>query len=255
MADNKLYSKKEISKILKRASEIQTQKDLYGDQEGLSESELLQLASEVGIDKDSLLEALNDHDSPVFDQEFKWLNATSRIQNINTVPGEVTDENWEELIQEIRRITGGIGKVTKVGNTYEWEQRRRELGYKHISLTPQNGNTKLQMVSGWGGMKPIVYMASFMVPLALGSIIMGAMGIPKGLSLLISAGAGIIGTGLGRVFLKFHFEKQKRMLFDLARGITSRLKSFDGKGKISIEEKEVYSESENTSSLSSKLKS
>lgn len=255
MSDQRTFSKKEISKILKRASEIQTQKDLYGDQEGLSESELIQLASEVGIDKESLLEALSDQDSPAFDQTFNWFNATSRIQDIHTVPGEVTDENWEEMIQEIRRITGGIGKVNKVGNTYEWEQRRRELGYKHISLTPQNGKTKIQMVSGWGGMKPIVYMVSFMIPLALGSIIMGAMGIPKGLSLMISAGAGLVGTGFGRVFLKFHFEKQKQALHDLAKGITSRLKSFTKQSQISIEEKEVYSVSEHTSEDPSKLRS
>lgn len=255
MSDQRTFSKKEISKILKRASEIQTQKDLYGDQEGLSESELVQLASEVGIDKDSLIEALNDHNTPAFDQTFNWMNATSRIQNINSVPGEVTDENWEELVQEIRRITGGIGKVTKVGNTYEWEQRRKELGYKHISLTPQKGSTKIQMVSGWGGMKPIVYMVSFMVPFAVTSIFMDGANLADGVALLFAAGAGLIGTGFGRVFLKLHFEKQKKMLFDLARGITSRLKSFSSKDHITIEEKEVYSDSEHTSSDSYRIKS
>ena len=255
MSEQRTFSKKEISKVLKRASEIQTQKDLYGDQEGLTEKELLQLAKEVGIDQSSLLEALNDYDSPEFDQVYNWLNATSRIQNINTVPGEISDENWEEIIQEIRRITGGIGKVTKVGNSYEWEQRRKELGYKHISLTPQEGRTKLQMVSGWSGMKPIVYMVSFIVPFAITSIFMDGMNLTDGLALLFAAGAGIIGTGFGRVFLKFHFEKQKKMLYDLARGITTRLKSSTKKNRITIEEKEVYSESEHTSSKSSKLQS
>jgi hypothetical protein len=31
-----LFNKKEISDILKKASEIQTQKDLYGDKDGLT---------------------------------------------------------------------------------------------------------------------------------------------------------------------------------------------------------------------------
>ena len=69
MSDN-IYSKSEISKILKTASEIQTRKDLYGNKDGLDEHELIELAKEVGIDRESLLEALDKHNQPEFNTSY-----------------------------------------------------------------------------------------------------------------------------------------------------------------------------------------
>ncbi|MEX0721732.1 MAG: hypothetical protein WD059_13750 [Balneolaceae bacterium] len=60
MSDPKVYSRSDISKILSKASEIQTRKDLYSDQQGLNKAELLHIAEEVGIDKDVLIQALRE---------------------------------------------------------------------------------------------------------------------------------------------------------------------------------------------------
>lgn len=75
------------------------------------------------------------------------------------------EEIWENVVQEIRRVTGGIGKVNKIGKSFEWEQRRRVAGYRHISLTPQEGNTKIQFVSNW---------RQLMIPSSFLSFITGA---------------------------------------------------------------------------------
>ena len=141
------FSKEEISQILAKASKIQAQKELYGDQQGLTEDELIHIAEEAGIDKDSLLEAIQLSDMPEPDSRFSRFMASHKIQDVHIAAGEIDEDTWEDVVQEIRRVTGGIGKISKVGKSFEWEQRLKEIGYKHISFTPQDVHTKNQFVS------------------------------------------------------------------------------------------------------------
>lgn len=145
-----LFSKKEISEILKKASEIQTQKDLYGDKEGLTENELIALANEVGIEKDSLLEAIQQNDVPEFENKFDWLKGTVTVQDVRLVDGKVNKENWDRIIREIRRTTGGIGETNIQGNTFEWMQRFKDIGTRHISLTTEHGRMHYSSTSKSG---------------------------------------------------------------------------------------------------------
>lgn len=86
MDNNRTFSKEEISKILAKASKIQAGKDLYGDQPGLTEEELVHIAEEVGIDRDSLLEAIQSPDMPELDSTFNWITASHKIQDVHTAP-------------------------------------------------------------------------------------------------------------------------------------------------------------------------
>jgi len=248
LPNNHTYSRKEISKILKKASEIQTQKDLYGDKDGLSEQEILELASEVGIDKASILEAIHIHDKPDFDQEFKWSNVTSKIQEVTYVDEEMSSEQWEDVVQEIRKVTGGIGKSSKIGTSFEWEQRRREFGYKHISLTPKDGKTKIQYVHNWTALKmPLLF-----IPVFLGSVFMlvalKGIGFPKSTAVMFAPLGGLIAITGGLTYLKYYYNKEKRRLKDIISSISKKITSSKG-ARISVEDENVYS-SENTANKS-----
>jgi hypothetical protein len=248
MGNDHIYTKKEISKILKKASEIQTQKDLYGDKDGLSEQEILELANEVGIDKASLLEAIHIHDKPDFDQEFKWSKVTSKLQEVSYVDGEMSSEQWEDIVQEIRKVTGGIGKSGKIGKSFEWEQRRREFGYKHISLTPKDGKTKIQYVHNWTAMKiPLLFLPAF-----LGSVFMlvalKGLGMPKSTAVMFAPLGGLVAFTGGLTYLKYHYNKEKRRLKNMISAISKKITSSRG-AKISIEDEDIYS-NENTANKS-----
>jgi hypothetical protein len=241
MGNNHIYSKKEISKILKKASEIQTQKDLYGDKDGLSEQEILELAKEVGIDRTSLLEAIHTHDKPDFNQEFKWSNATSKIQDVAFVEGEITAEQWEDVIQEIRKVTGGIGKSGRVGKSFEWEQRKKEFGYKHISLTPKDGRTKIQYVHNWTAMKiPLLFLPAFLGSVFL-LVTLKGMGFPKPTAVLYAPLGGLVAITGGLTYLKYHFNKEKNRLNNMMKAISKKITS-STYPSISIEDEEVYTE-------------
>ncbi len=251
MDNKRTFSKEEISKILTKASKIQARKDLYGDEQGLTEEELLHIAEEVGIDKDSLLKAIQRADLPELDSDFNWLTASSKIQDIHIIDGEISEETWEEVVQDIRRITGGIGKLNRVGKSYEWEQRMKEIGYKHISLAPQKGKTKIQFVSNWKGLKLLTTILPFFFGALLTGIILDGTNLPEFIYILLPALGGLGGIGLGRVYLKRTFEKQKLMFKQIIRAIGKRI-SPSQKPEISIEEEGVYGDRGRDSSASVK---
>jgi hypothetical protein len=246
MNDQKIYSRKKISKILNRASEIQTQKDLYGDREGLTEEELVQLAEEVGIDKESLVTALQEDEINDFSQDYNWYKGTSRIQSVSSVDAEFTPEQWEEVIQEIRKVTGGIGKVTRNSTSYEWEQRRSDIGYKHLTLTPKDGRTKLQMVTSWNALRTMAgFIGSFFGAILL--LIIFKEAFSKQVGLMFAPAGGFAGFLLSRVFLKGYYENQKKELNKLIQSLSAKIRSL-GKGKITIEDQEVYETNSQSSS-------
>jgi len=258
LSTNKTYSKKEISKILNIASEIQTQKDLYGDKQGLSEDELLEVANEVGIDRDSLIQALENFENPILDSSFNWITGTSKIQDVSYVDGEISLVNWEEIIQEIRKINGGIGKTIQNGSSLEWEQRMREIGYKHFSFTPKDGKTKIQFVSGWSGLKLISTVLPSFFAFVIAIIFLKGIGLPKNIAILYAPIASLFGFGLGRLYLKSYYEKQKVILTSIKKSVSGLIsKSNTANQRITLEENKSYTvEILNTStSKSSKVKS
>ncbi|RNC85581.1 MAG: hypothetical protein ED557_02070 [Balneola sp.] len=240
---SELYSKKEISKILSRASEIQQRKDLYGDKEGLTESELVELAAEVGIEKDSLLEALENVKLPNSKNEFNWFKGTAAVQDIQLIDGEITVQNWDQIIREVRRTTGGVGESSKQGDSFEWVQRFKEIGFRHISFTPTNGKTKVQYVYKWNGLKFMTGFFSFMFAFAIAVIAFENSTFSKTLSLPIAFAIGGIGSYLNRLYLKPYFEKKKATMHRVMDVIRTALKK-QSSPEIVIEDQEVYNSEE-----------
>jgi hypothetical protein len=255
MRAQKTYSKKEISKILTKASEIQTAKDLYDDETGLTKEELMHVAEEVGISSQSLVEALSQLDDPDLNkQSYDFMKGTSRIQNISSIKGEITDDQWEDLVLEIRKITGGIGKINKVGNTYEWEQRKSDFGYKHFSFTPKNGKTKIQMVYSWGPFKTLAGFLGFFFAAIVTLIAVKELGT-KQMALIIAPFAGLGGLGMSRLFLKNYYQKQKDQLSKLTSTLSRKISSFGSQSSsIEIEEQDVYQNDEGFTSGKAKEK-
>ena len=256
MSSRKIYSRKEISRILNRASEIQIQREIHGDRDGLSEKELLQLADEAGIDAEAMLEAIYTMDDPNFKNTFSWWNGTSKVQIAKTVKGEVNDENWGDLIKQMRKATGGIGTDSKSGNSYEWEQQTKDIGYRHISLTPKEGKTTIQYVSNWSGIKFISSFFGFLIPFMITANSFYGSDTSMVIAALTSAIAGLTGIFGVRIFLKSYFEKQKKQLSNIIKALPTLLHNSSVQSdSIQFEEKEIYSpEKQKQASSSSPIK-
>ena len=243
MTNNRSYTKEEISDILSRASKIQTRKELYSEQQGLTEDDLIHIAEEVGIDKDSVIEAIQHPNVSELDSSFNWITGSSKIQDFKVVDGEITQESWEKIVQDIRRVTGGIGKLNTVGKSFEWEQRLKEVGYKHISLTPENGSTKIQLVSNWRGLTLISTFLSFLAGAAITGIFLDGTNFADYIYLLLPSLIGLGGIGLSRFYLKHYFEKQKRMFREIIQSVGKRVNPSSNPG-ITLEENRTQEESD-----------
>lgn len=255
MNSNKTYSKKEISKILNRASEIQIRREIHRDRDGLSKEELLELADEAGIDADVMLEAIYTMDDPNFKNTFSWWAGTSKVQIVKTVEGEVNDENWDDLIKQMRKVTGGIGADSKSGKSYEWEQQTKDIGYRHISLTPKEGKTSIQYVLNWPGIKFITNFFGFLIPFMITAISFDGSDTSMFIAALTSTIAGVTGVFGVRIFQKLYFEKQKKQLSNIIDAISARLhiSSFaKTSSSIEIEDQGLYQKEEHPSSSRSK---
>lgn len=249
----KTFTSDEISKIISKASSIQAQKKLISNTHGLDETELLAVAREAGIDKDSLLEALDSYNEPDLETSFNWVKGNSKIQHLTYIDGDVDETNWEELTHEIRKVTGGLGDMTKIGNSYEWKQVVNEIGHRHISFTSQNGKTRVQGISTWPGFKLIVNLFSGMIPFMITAIFALDAELNGLIIVLLATLAAVGGISLGRIALKSYFENQKKSLINIINSVSKKL----GKPNtplITIEEEHERDTLSNAHDPSSKVK-
>ena len=122
-----------------------------------------------------------------------------------------------------------------MGSAFEWEQRRRELGYKHISLTPENGKTTVQMVSHWSRIKVMATAFPILGTLILFILFSKSLGYEPNVGVLLPF-AGLFGFGISRVILKSYFNKQKNQLKQIFQSIGKKLgKSTVSEPQISLE--------------------
>jgi hypothetical protein len=64
------------------------------------------------------------------------------------IAGTVTQERWEEIVEDTRRAFGAAGNVTQRGAVYEWKAGAERDGYQaRLTLSTKDGKTKAHLVS------------------------------------------------------------------------------------------------------------
>jgi hypothetical protein len=250
MDPNHTFSKEEISKILALASKIQNRKDLNEDQMSLSVEDLRHIAEEVGIDRESLDMAIDRAGRGDLDATFRWFGKSSTIFDDMTLSGELTEEAWEDVVQEIRRITGHIGKPGKVGKAFEWEQPETDTGVeKHLSLSPKNGSTRIRYIAKWYAFEVIALGFSMFVGAGLGIFLFELLQLSGALFFILPFLGVLSGFGISRLFMKRYLEKQKSQYMRIVDAIKKRLRS-GGAQKTMLDELELGNEEEQVQSRS-----
>ncbi len=211
MADERgsrnLFSEKEVGRILKRATELQEDEGPAVTM-GLSLSEVEQIATEMGVDPRYVAAAVAEVEQDGGDDEqFYWLGAPVFYEMERVVEGEVSVEQWEEMVDAIRRSFNTVGVSGQVGRRLEWthNSRRRQIQVRAIS---REGKTRLRIYSRFPKMAAIL----FAIPLALSVqavvLLMERLVFPGAASLLI----GILGVMflLLRLVFDQYVKKKKR---------------------------------------------
>jgi hypothetical protein len=147
----RLYDEDEVSKLLKRATELQREEPArVASGGGLSLGELEEIAQEAGIDPRHLRRAALELDTGIMEPSrlVRFLGETPRLAVASSVPGELDGDAFEALIPVIQRAMGEHGQPSLVGRTLTWHAeivgRRGRTRSLQVTVTSRNGETRIQ---------------------------------------------------------------------------------------------------------------
>lgn len=217
--NNDKYDRKEIGRILKIASQL----DQQGEQkeEGLSREELRKLAVEVGIDPNHIDTAIQKMREGAFEPVPKtFMEENFSYRDAAFIDGNITDEIWEDVVTEIRRINGGIGRTNKLGSTYEWEQRKKNVGYLQVSITPKNKRSRIRISANYQSYANVLGFIGGIVGFTSLSVVASSLALPQGAGLLVAGLGALAGWGTTRLYLKSWMHHKRERLQFITRRLT-----------------------------------
>jgi hypothetical protein len=142
------YGDDDVSRILKRATELQRAEPTAADPEGLTLSELTEIAREAGIDPDLLRRAASEIESrtPTRSLAERLAGAPMSIVIERTVPGELPPERFDAIIPLIQRATEGQGTASAVGKTLTWSSRTdANTAAQQVLVAARDGQTLIRV--------------------------------------------------------------------------------------------------------------
>lgn len=142
------YNEQEVSLILRRAAELQVEEP---GTSGTSLADLEAIAREAGLDpalvRRAALDLATATPAPMAS---RFLGAATRLHVEHVVPGELSSDDVEALVEEIRRTFGDPGFVSTLGRTVTWsptpsQHRAHAAGRRlFVTITTRGGQTTLR---------------------------------------------------------------------------------------------------------------
>jgi hypothetical protein len=214
----KLYDRKEISAILKKATE-NSLRDGQEPQLGLSLDELRQIGSEVGIDPKQIEKAAAEIEMNSNRSETGFWGGPFSYNSQVLIDGEISVSQWQEMLFSIRGFFQSKGTVSTRGSVFEWSSPWGTTNSAQVTAFKDKGKTRLSV--NWNG--PLTAIPFYIpVPLvAIASIFFAseflAIGAVPGMifTLLATGFTFLAGRWALRRHLDKGFEKLQKMISDL----------------------------------------
>jgi hypothetical protein len=186
-ARDRKFNEEEVALIIKRAAELQqTQQVEHEPSTALSLSEVEQIAREAGIDPLLIRQAAHGIDRPSeASRPSPWLGAPTRLVFERVVDGEIPVDDFEPVINEIRRTFGDNGIPSVLGRTLAWTSsyqggRRRQGGRLiNVSVVSRSGVTTIRVEEELRNLAGSLF----------GGLVGGGGGGTTGVSIAIGVGA------------------------------------------------------------------
>jgi hypothetical protein len=152
-ARERTFNEEEVALIIKRAAELQQTQAVESEPtNALSLSEVEQIAREAGIDPKLIRQAAHGLDRPADSaRPSPWLGAPTRLIFERVIDGEIPVDDFEPLVNEIRRTLGDNGIPSVLGRTLAWTStygggRRRQYGRMiNVSVSSRSGVTTVRV--------------------------------------------------------------------------------------------------------------
>ncbi|MGV3721581.1 MAG: hypothetical protein ACO1SX_11785 [Actinomycetota bacterium] len=129
--DGPRYSEKQAGAILRRAVERSAAAGAEGSA-GISLAEMERIAAELGIDPQHVRSAA---------AEVSGRSTPGLVDLEEIVPAELSEEAWDLILLELRRVFRAAGAATAIGRAREWDTPN-----VHVSLVSRDGGTKVHLM-------------------------------------------------------------------------------------------------------------
>jgi len=159
---NRTYTEEEIKALLERTAQLQSEskETKAKSSTGLTLTELESIAEESGLDPSLLQRAALEMSVDPAKTGFE-VRTSTHVNAQRLVSGELSDEEWEEIVFELREVydasmemtdmgSYGQGTATKVGRNFEWRHISLSGISTRISILPHKGGTKINLTQRVG---------------------------------------------------------------------------------------------------------
>ena len=145
------YSDTEVGRLLKYAAERQQSDEAGGggggEGGGMTLAALQAAAAEAGIEPRYVQLAAARIDSPEpTGSEHRLAGTALLVRAERIVPGELREEDYEQIVAEIQMATELLGDTTMVGRTVRWRSvpSEHQLRSLQVTVASRNGETRIQ---------------------------------------------------------------------------------------------------------------
>ena len=153
------YNEKEIGALIQRATTLHEQATGASEQNrALTIEDIEHIAAEIGLPPEYVRTAALELEGDLHaNRSFSLLGGPFIIDQARAVDGTMTEEQWEQVVLEIRRFTGKTGQISELGRAREWIYALGEGGdgfnftKTQVTVRPRNGQTSIQLRRHFGG--------------------------------------------------------------------------------------------------------
>ena len=164
--DERRLTDHEVRRILQRATELQEGREGSLAISGPTVSDVQKIGEELGMDAASLQTAIDEVLSGAIPTNRTFWGGPVAINLERSVPGELAEDDWHEVLGQLRSLFGRTGSVAEIAGAREWDGTQAVLDPIHISVRSKAGMTKLSVKSDLHGTAFLLGVAGFF-PLAL----------------------------------------------------------------------------------------
>jgi len=200
--EERRYTDREVAVVLKRAAELEEERQSDIPGRGLTVSQLHDIAREVGLSPDMVDRAIADLGRHSRLGARSLLGASPLHKVVRAVPGPLDRDSLQSLIQLIEDHLSATGTVTEALGGVRWTSTVDGHPFSHttqVSLTPSGRETHVQVVER---LSPRLQRVMHILPGAWSAMIAGAIvasaGVGTAPALAILAGSVGVGVAIGR---------------------------------------------------------
>ncbi len=188
------YDEDQVTLILKRATELHRDEPTRtgGAADGLTLSELEEIAREAGIDPRHLRRAAMEVDTGSL-EETAWsrlLGEEVELHHEAILPGEIHPDDFERVVAVLQARSKEHGQPSLLGRTLTWSaETANKTRTTQVSVSARNGETHIRVEERLNQLAGGIFGGGLG---GLGGGLGFGLGLPLGLELLGSVGAAMV---------------------------------------------------------------